>query len=391
MTINGGVLEYYLESPSLSTLLPTDPPYGNRTTIKSNNSSHLFSVVAVIRSNERTSTFLVLPENPLPFITEYRYTHFSLPRDAIDNDDYSMFIISSCFGRVAPFALAPESLAGKVHIRDVYNLFGSMLTTIQDFPTPLRVLDETFHFENSSLDVTGVSVYGSSPISFVASQVCKDGDECNEVAEQIPPSYSWGYLFYLMHFNGSRNHSYGVRIRPRHNETLVTYRCCGNKTSVVVTMEGLDFPVDAEGVCVIKAERPVAVVQYYIEEGFTTMVWIPSVSQYLRKHYIGPLLDGFSHYITVTVDSDCFNVSRIMFGGSPVSFFEHIIYSGEMDDVSGYGIVMPVHSVDPVGYVEHMDDGCTINVVGYGWGNVTGYAHATGYGLEPIGSKFLIL
>ena len=314
-----------------------------------------------------------------------------------------MFLLSDVFNGVAPFALAPPDLAGRVQIRDVYRLFGNTQRTIQGFPTPFRSLkpDDTFHFESSDVDMTGITVWGDEPFNFIASQICGNptSRNCRQVIEQVPPSHTWGYLFHLMPFEDSPNPGYLIRIRPRYPNSSVTCSCHDDiQNRTTFSLEGLDITIDSQIPCVIIAEHPVAVMQYYIEqEDFALMAWVAPASQYLQSStfYVPSFGPDFKHYITLAVNENCFNASLILIDGLPIdsdpNSWTALYCSNATSDVCGYGYSANVSSRDTRYVVEHADENCAVNVMSYGWSSSSGYARSCGYKMEPIGSEYCYL
>ena len=385
-------------------VLPTDPAVNRNILIYSSNSNQTFSVTGVAKSDHFTSTFLALPSITHNFINRYQYTQFSLPIEDSTNNGYSMFLLSDVFNGAVPlFSLAPPDLVGKVQIRDVYQLFGNPQRTILGTPTPFRALrpDDTFHFESSAVDMTGITVWGDEPFNLIASHVCNvnpTSRNCCQVIEQIPPSHTWGYLFHIMPFEDSPNPGYLIRIRPRYQNSSVTYSCYDSiENRTVLSLEGLDIEIELQIPCVITAEHPIAVVQYYIDRDIGLMVWIAPVSQYQQSSafYVPSFGPDFKHYITVTVNERCFNSSLILMDGLPVESdpdsWTPLYCSNASSDACGYGYSSDVSSRDMVYTVEHEDETCSINVMSYGWSSSSGYAHSCGYKMEPVGSEYCYL
>uniref|UniRef100_A0A1X7VGN5 VWFD domain-containing protein n=1 Tax=Amphimedon queenslandica TaxID=400682 RepID=A0A1X7VGN5_AMPQE len=382
-------------------VLPTDSAVDRNILIYSSNPNQTFSVTGVAKSDHFTSTFLALPPIAHNFIKRYQYTQFSLPIEDTTNNDYSMFLLSDVFNRVAPFSLAPPNLEEKVQIRDVYQLFANPQRTIQGFPTPFRSLrpDDTFHFESSTVDMTGITVWGEEPFNFIASQVCNinpTNRNCRQVIEQIPPSHTWGYLFHIMPFEDPPNPGYLIRIRPLYHNSSVTYNCHDDiEDSTDFSLEGLDIDIKSQTPCVITAEQPIAVMQYFIDEDIALMVWVAPVSQYqqVSAFYVPSFGPDFKHYITVTVNERCFNSSLILIDGLPIdsdsNSWTPLYCSNASSDACGYGYSTNVSSRDRRYTVEHVDEICAVNIISYGWSSSSGYAHSCGYKMEPIGIPIL--
>ena len=278
----------------------------------------------------------------------------------------------------------------------------------------------------NDFNLKGLQVEATNPLGFVTNNICNnDLYECVEhITEQIPPSYTWGYNFFVVPFqNGS---GYMIKVWQRFEGTNFTIYCTsGSEVTKNRTVSNLqfneinntntEFILDADSYCCIQSNRPFAVMQYsYISrfstnnsENSTVSVWIAPVSQYLNKHVFStdvynnsdqqmqdeaPLLTSEVHYIIVTVRTK-FDPTDILLNGKPLecnlSKWYNITCSS--NDICGYGISINVNVSNYT--INHANSDASFNVIVYGWKNELdhekGYAYPAGFGMKPVGGKLV--
>ena len=368
------------------------------------NESQSISVIGISTGNSGQDVFLALPITTFPGISRYQYAQFSSSIEDTSSLDFSMFVMVTCERNgIVPFVQAPPSLSKLASVRDIYRLFLDSRETVEDRPTPLRRMKqfETFHFENSTFDMTGLFAWSNLPFGFMASHSCvvtNNNKSCNHLLEQIPPSYTWGYLFHTLPFKG-RNSDYIIKILPRYDNTTLNWTCGNNSTitlSDLLTVEGISIDILAQSACSFEADRPVAVVQYakgpLNDTVDSTMVWIAPVSQHLSRHAFSTELFSisFTHYISVTVLARYFDPSAILLDGTPLetNTTEWSTIDCSQNGPCGYGISKRVSIGTHI--VQHTNPNASINVIVYGWQIEKGYAYPAGFGMNPIGGKYYI-
>ena len=270
--------------------------------------------------------------------------------------------------------------------------------------------------------ITGVYVESKKPVGIMVGHECAEVPlakaNCDFVTEQVPPSYTWGYNFFVIPF-ARRTTGYELRILPRYDDTSYTIHCRnGDTVSVDLTVEDLRkdevqlkenriaHSIQTQSYCCIQSDRPIAVMQYgkahadddniggkKINLGDPAIVWIPSISQYLRRHLFSNDVDLFPndqftvHAISVSVLSQCFNTSAITINGSLLQSDESKwtpIYCSTTT-LCGYGINIELGK--GTYKVEHLTPSCHVNVMVHGWGEEKGYAYPAGFGMNPVGGK----
>ena len=365
----------------------------NAISVQTVNPNHSVSVFCQNSQQNRSDVFVALPIREYKDILQYEYAHFS--SQPIQND-YSTFILSNCKDEfIVPVLQSPTQLSGLIPVRDVYRQFADSREFIEDRPTPLRRVEtfESFHFENGSLDLTGIKAWDSKPFSFISGHVCTNGD-CDHFSQQIPPSYTWGYTFCTFPVEAINVSSYTVKMVAAYN-TDVTYYCNnGSNNSIFVTDESYTLFFQPQDVCIVSSNRPIGVVQIFRGvDGGGAMTWLPPINQYINEvsFTIGLLATSsdIKEFVWVTVPVENFNASLIKLDGlvlheNQQSWTE---ITCSLMEVCVYGAVIQLtegkHTIGHDG-----SQGC-LSVIIFGSSEVTNYAYSAGYGMNPIGSEYV--
>ncbi len=364
----------------------------NAISIRTNNQMQSISVFAQSSQQNGGDIFLVLPIRKYPSLARYQYAHFS--SKPIRDNEYSSFVLSNCNEEVVvPFLQSPAHLSGLIPVRDVYRQFFDSRELIEVQPTPLRMKEqfETLHFENSSLDMTGIKAWADRPFSFISGLTCDNQNCSNHFSEQIPPTYTWGYKFTSFPVIEINVSSYQIIALPAHNGTYLSYYCNdGTNGSNILTDEGYTFNLPSQLVCSFLANRPIGIVQI-LQGGDRggAMVWLSPYNQYLNKTAFpsGILTNSgaIREFVWVTVSADHFNTSLIQLDGLVLQQDEQRWSAIECSllDVCAYGITVPISEGTHV--VQHLEcQGC-LSVIIFGETETNNYAFTAGYAMDPIG------
>ena len=260
-------------------------------------------------------------------------------------------------------------------------------------------------------DITGFRANSNHPIGFMTGHECAEiqlgEDTCDHIIEQIPPSYTWGYDFFVAPFEERRG--YVFKVWPRYNGTSFTVYCSDGTNVNISNFQFNEINVDnrqrfelnSQSYCFIQSDRPLLVMQYGFSHehdnsnqyGDPNMVLVAPISQYLNKHvfttnvsmYTRENDDFTSHYISVTVLTRYFVSNAILLDGTPLepNVTKWSIINCSQNDPCGYGISKRVNIGTHT--VQHTNPNASINVIVYGWRIEKGYAYPAGYGMNPIG------
>ena len=262
-------------------------------------------------------------------------------------------------------------------------------------------------------DFTGFRATSNQPIGFMTGHECAEiqlgEDTCDHIIEQIPPSHTWGYNFFVAPFKNRTG--YVFKVWPRYEGTSFTIYCSDGTNFNISNFQFNEINVDnrqrfelnSQSYCCIQSDRPLLVMQYgfshehdnSIQFGDPNMVLVAPISQYLNQHifttnvsmYTRQNDDFTSHYISVTVLARYFVPNAILLDGTPLepNVIKWSIINCSQNDPCGYGISKRVNIGTHT--VQHTNPNASINVIVYGWRIEKGYAYPAGYGMNPIGGE----
>ena len=265
-------------------------------------------------------------------------------------------------------------------------------------------------------DITGFRVNSNQPIGFMTGHECAEiqlgEDTCDHIIEQIPPSYSWGYNFFVAPFK--KRIGYVFKVWPRYNGTSFTVYCSDGTNFNISHYQFNEinvnnrqrFELNSQSYCYIQSDRPLFVMQYGFSHehdnnnqyGDPNMVLVAPISQYLNKHvfttnvsmYTRQNDDFTSQYISVTMLARYFVPNAILLDGIPLepNVTKWSIINCSQNDPCGYGISKSVNIGTHT--VQHTKPNASINVIVYGWRIEKGYAYPAGYGMNPVGGEWYI-
>ena len=257
---------------------------------------------------------------------------------------------------------------------------------------------QTFQFDNL-LDLTGSKVTTNKPIAFFSGHECADipvgVPACDHLAEQIPPTITWGRFFLSGSF---KNRVSGERYRVIAIEnTTVTGHCNPaveglHSHSFVINLRGTgsfhEFQIGPNVFCSMQASRPVLLMQFAsgaIHEtphyGDPFMMVIPPVEQY-RNKYTLVTQSSFDNFLTVTVTAEFFNTSNIILNGSSLTGSAWTPIYCSTVDVCAYGTRLSVRV--GTSFVYHTNPAAKLGVVVYGFSPSESYGYPAGMRLDRI-------
>ena len=269
---------------------------------------------------------------------------------------------------------------------------------------------------SNQYDFTGFRASSNQPIGLMTGHECGEiqlgEDTCDHIIEQIPPSYTWGYNFFVAPFE--ERTGYVFKDWPRYEGTSFTVYCSDGTNFKISNIQFNEINVDnrqkfelnSQSYCCIQSDRPLLVMQYgfshahdnNVQFGDPNMVLVAPISQYLNQHvfttnvsmYTRQNDDFTSHYISVTVLTRYFVPNAILLDGIPLepNITEWSIINCSQNDPCGYGISKRVNIGTYT--VQHTNSNASINVIVYGWRVEKGYAYPAGYGMNPIGGECYI-
>ena len=279
------------------------------------------------------------------------------------------------------------------------------------FSTKMSEYNTLVLYSLSPYNFTGFRANSNQPIGFMTGHECAKillgGKTCDHIIEQIPPSYTWGYNFFVPSLE--KRKGYLFKVWPRYEGTSFTVYCSNGTNFNISNFQFNEINVDnrqrfelnSQSYCCIQADRPLLVMQYGFSHehdndnkfGDPNMVLVAPISQYLNKHVFTTNVSMCSkednnvthHYISVTVLAKYFVPNAILLDGTPLepNVNKWSIINCSQNNSCGYGISKRVNIGTHT--VQHTNPNASINVIVYGWRIKKGYAYPAGYGMNPIG------
>ena len=273
-------------------------------------------------------------------------------------------------------------------------------------------------------DLTGTQIISNKPLTVISGHECRIGSNqqwwwdvyspqtmwwrwsgyCDYVAEQIPPTETWGKKFLLVPFPDASVRHY-TKIVASEGETTIT-QTCNNKSinTIFLTFPGdwnfINSKIDPVTYCTIESNKSILVSQL-VSEGFVrrshyrmsylhqSLSVIPPIEQYINKVVYVPLNTSltywFEHdYIQIATT----NTIDVLLDDEPYNWDWEPFhdYNG---DIIGYGTVHEFNDTLPH-VLGHTDTTAGLSVIGYGSMKSyyrlkgEGYTYLTGMNLNLI-------
>ena len=273
----------------------------------------------------------------------------------------------------------------------------------------------TVIFLSSEDDLTGTKVTGTCYLSVITGHQCAfypaNAQSCDGILEQIPPTETWGFNFFLSPL--AKRHSAGYRFIAGSDNTVVTRMCNGSEPDTVTLTQAGNFMevlVNMTTYCHVESNQPLLVAQYSLghlfggldifADPFVTL--IAPVGHFNNK-YNFILVESvtpqdvpepvvFDPYLNLVVTSECCQRNEILYDGQPlpssVSFTYIACTSGEV-----CGCAAQFHPSVSTGAhtLVHTRDSCGIGATLYAWQNQNSYGSLAGTRLESCaGTDFLV-
>ena len=260
-------------------------------------------------------------------------------------------------------------------------------------------------------DLSGTRVLCNKPVSFITGHQCGiipsnniTVTACNHMVEQVPPTATWGFKFFLVPL--STRAADGYRILASQNQTECTLTCTDPILSQAITLANRgnfqEF-ILPNAYCCAECNQPVLIFQYSLGSSFDEnvisnpfSVMIPPVGQYSNDYdlifFESKELDaqGVAGVvktwinIAMPVDYDPFGLRfdgislKINFTDIPCSNGEVCGRAAQYKPTSRTGAHMLMHT-DPT---------TNFMAIVYGWAYKNSYGYIGGMNFESIAGKY---
>ena len=270
-------------------------------------------------------------------------------------------------------------------------------------------------FLHSGDDLTGTKVNGICYLSVITGHQCAfhpaNVPSCDGLLEQIPPTETWGFNFFLSPL--AKRQSAGYRFIAGANNTVVTRMCNGSEPDTFTLTQAGNFRevlVNMATYCHVGSNQPLLVAQYSLgheyggvndifADPFVTL--IAPVGQFNNKYNFilvesvtpqnVPQPVVFDPYLNLVITKDCCERNKILYDGLPipssVSFTDIACTGGEVCGCAAHfhpSVSTGAHTL------MHSQDSCGIGATLYAWQNQNSYGSLAGTRLHSIAGMHLL-
>ena len=270
-------------------------------------------------------------------------------------------------------------------------------------------------FLHSEGDLTGTKVTGTCYLSVITGHQCAfypaNVQSCDGILEQIPPTETWGFNFFLSPL--AKRQSAGYRFIAGANNTVVTRMCNGSEPDTFTLTSAGNFRevlVNMPTYCHVVSNQPLLVAQYSLgheyggvndifSDPFVTL--IAPVGQFNNKYNFilvqsvtpqdvqQPVV--FDPYLNLVVTNDCCQRSEILYDGRPIpSSVQLVDITCTGGDVCGCAAQFHPSVNTGAHTLMHSRDSCGIGATLYAWQNQNSYGSMAGTRLDSIAGMYLL-
>ena len=360
------------------------------------------SVVAL--SEERTSgdLFLVLPPVYLP--DKYEYYAISVPKLVTtieDDDEVEEPIHMSAFLIVASEddTLVSLSLTQSVNTSSAPDITGTG-STGDPLVVTLKEMD-TLYIANLD-DLSGSRVVANKPITFISGHECgnlpADMQYCDHMFEQIPPTSTWGRVFYTAPLSSRTEFDHYKFVSSEDNTKIDGV--CGPPAKRVNIAEMRNagdirsFDVSSEEFCQFTSNKPVLLMQFSVAAKVDNtaadpfMVMIAPVEQY-RNEYLVTTFETRSrsdeqYYVNVVMESQFDRSSLLLNDAIVTEEWTEIMCENNTELLCAHGVQLPLNISKRAQVLSHED---RFSATVYSFGLRVGQGYVAGINQRPLACK----
>ena len=262
----------------------------------------------------------------------------------------------------------------------------------------------------STGDMSGTRVVCDKPVSFITGHQCgflpSDKTACDHMVEQVPPTETWGFKFFLVPLS-TRNED-GYRILSSMAGTECGLTCIDSSLSQTIILANPGSFVQrilTNAFCCVECNRPVLIFQYSLghsndwnSRSDPFIVMIPPVGQYSNDYdlifFESKALDTrgrpvvFEAWINIAIPVD-YEPSDLRLDNSSlkIDFKDITCSSGEVcGRVAQY---LPTSRTGAHKLV-HTDPNAKFMATVYGWERENSYGYIGGMNFESIAGKYVL-
>ena len=380
--ITGNVSSSSPQVESLSTSLTTlDSSYTHR-----HQGVHVYSdgLISLLVLNYKSATIGEYPAYPYQAYPIFQYQYYAVATGSlvgsalseillVGNEDDTSITITPTLDVTVPTDIQSESSPSEILLGGT-----TKLIKLNRFQTFLFGVTE-------GLDISGTSIVSDKPLTVVSGNECGNIPSniayCEHVAEQIPPTVTWGKKYLLAPYKGRTAGQY-FKLIASEDLTTVKHNCNLELSTIFLSAGEVNtFFTSSTTYCYLESDKPLLVTQMTpggsIDSiGDPAVSVLPSIEQYdTAVVYHTPSLNSFSlNYINIVTREK----ASIEMDGTPLNLTWTII-SNLNGGIGGYAA-----QVDSDTYTVHIITSKTpFSVLVYGFGSpLAGYSYSAGIGLQ---------
>ena len=353
-----------------------------------NKGVHVHSIggesLSVLAINYKSGTVGDYLAYPCQAVGSAPYEYFVVSTGTISSSLDSEFLLVGCENDTSITITPTQSVSIPVDVQSST----SLLKTVQKGVNHQIVLNQmqTLLIKRPGADLSGTRIISNKPLTVVSGHECGNVPStlpyCEHLAEQIPPTSTWGTNFLLVPFGGRNVGQYYKMISSQDGTTVV--RTCNSVTTTQTLSSAgnaYTFFTNSSTYCFVVSTKPVIVSQLGIGKGLDgvgdpIISIVPSMDQYIDRCTFSSFLSSqFNiHQISVSVLPEYYQPSKIRLDGQPIKVTWSPIYNSG-GTVVGYGCHLSVTG-GAVHTVRHDNPSGKLAVMVYGWSSTSG----RGYG-----------
>ena len=358
------------------------------------------TVVGVNEQQASTDAFLVFPKIETKSKT-YEYFALSVDKGPFPN-------IRSFFGFVTT---EPDTTITITPVTTISTSFVgfSVLLRGRNYTATVSAAGTSVAGTATS-DLSGTRVVSDKPLSFITGHECglipSDKTACDHSVEQVPPTETWGFKFFLVPLSTRSGDGYRILASRGGTECNVTCTAAAASLSETITLARPgDFRqlIYTTRYCSVECNRPVLIFQFSLGHSYDEVarsdpfaVMIPPVGQYSNNYdlvfFESKEVDTrgekvvFEAWINIAIPAE-YDPSGLRFDGSPLSgvrFIDVACSDGEVcSRVAQYKPTSDTGSHK----LEHIDPNVRFTATVYGWDRENTYGYVGGMNFDCIAGE----
>ena len=358
------------------------------------------TVVGVNEQQASTDAFLVFPKLETKSKT-YEYFALSVDRGPFSN-------VKSFFGFVTT---EPDTTITITPVTRIFTLFVSFtgLDRGRNYTATVPAAG-TSVAGTATRDLSGTRIVSDKPLSFFTGHECglipSDRTSCDHLVEQVPPTETWGFKFFLVPL--STRSGDGYRILASRGGTECNVTCTNASLSETITLANPgDFKqlIYTTRYCSVECNRPVLIFQFSLGHSYDDVarsdpfaVMIPPVGQYSNDYNL-VFFDSkevdtrgvqvvFEAWINIAIPAE-YDPSGLRFDGSPWPLSGVRYVDVTCSDGVVCGRVAQYKSTYDTGShkLEHIDPNARFTATVYGWERENSYGYIGGMNFYSIAGE----